>query len=71
MFPRNLSNRNYRGYSICARFREMRPRDNWHSVLYSEEPGGAVYVDVIGPVHKGRGGVRYIQCLVDSATRKA
>ncbi len=49
----------------------MRPRDNWHLVLYSKEPSGVVLANVMGPVQKGRGGVRYIQCLVDSATRKA
>ena len=41
------------------------------SVLYSEDPGGVVYADVIGPIKKGKGGVRYIQCIVDSATRRA
>ena len=55
----------------CTKFRVERPRDKVHSVLYSEDPGGVVYDDVIGPVKKGRGGVRYIQCILDSATRKA
>ena len=54
---------------ICAQFMEDRPRDEWHSLLYSTEPGGVVYVDVIGPLPPGRGGVKYIQCVVDSATR--
>ena len=54
---------------VCAQFLEDRPRDEWHSLLYSTEPGGVVYVDVIGPLPTGRGGVKYIQCIVDSATR--
>ena len=41
------------------------------SVLYSENPSGAVYSNVIGPVKKGKGAVRYIQCIVNSATRRA
>ena len=56
---------------VCAKFRGELPRDVWHSVLYSEKPGEVVYADVIGPLSPGRGGVKYIHCIVDSATRLA
>ncbi len=60
-----------KGCEICAKFREEKMRDQWHSLLYSDEPGGVVYVDFTGPLLPGCGGVKYIQCIVDSATRVA
>ena len=54
---------------ICAKFRPERPRSKWHSVLYSEKPGEVVYADVIGPLPTGRGGFKYIHCIVESLTK--
>ena len=54
---------------ICAKFRQELPRSKWKPVLYSENPGEVVYADVIGPLPTGRGGFKYIHCIVDSATR--
>ena len=54
---------------ICAKFRGEFPRSAWHPLLYSEVPGEVVYADVIGPLMPGRGGVKYIHCIVDSASR--
>ena len=54
---------------ICAKFRQELPRSKWRPVLYSENPGEVVYADVIGPLPTGRGGFKYIHCIVDSATR--
>ena len=54
---------------ICAKFRPERPRSKWHSVLYSEEPGEVIYADVIGPLPTGRGGFKYIHCIVESLTK--
>ena len=55
----------------CARFREEYPRDKWHAIQYSDKPGAVVYVDFIGPLPPAPGGIRYIQCIVDSATNLA
>ena len=54
---------------ICAKFRPERPRSKWHSVLYSERPGEVIYADVIGPLPTGRGGFKYIHCIVESLTK--
>ena len=56
---------------ICAKFRQEFPRSKWRPVLYSEVPGEVIYADVIGPLPTGRGGFKYIHCIVDSATRMA
>ena len=56
---------------ICARFRPQFRRRKWGKPLYSEIPGHTVYADFIGPVTPaGIGGHRYIQCIIDSATRR-
>ena len=54
---------------ICAKFRPERPRSKWHAVQYSEKPGEVIYADVIGPLPTGRGGFRYIHCIVESLTK--
>ena len=54
---------------ICAKFRQELPRSKWKPVLYSGNPGEVVYADVIGPLPTGRGGFKYIHCIIDSATR--
>ena len=54
---------------ICTKFRPEVARSKWHPVLYSENPGEIIHMDVIGPLPTGRGGFRYIHCIVDSATR--
>ena len=58
--PLKLIQRTLRNCKTCVQFREDRPRDEWHPLLQSLEPGGVVYVDVIGPLPPGRGGVEYI-----------
>ena len=54
---------------ICAKFRVKLPRKHWGQPPYSVVPGHTIYADVIGPVTPGRGGVEYIQTIIDSATR--
>ena len=54
---------------ICIKFRPEVARSKWHPVLYSENPGEVIHMDVIGPLPTGRGGFKYIHCIVDSATR--
>ena len=54
---------------LCAKFRQELPRSKWKPVLYSENPGEVVHADVIGPLPTGRGGFKYIHCIIDSATR--
>ena len=54
---------------IYAKFRSQNPRSKWHSVLYSEKPGEVIYVDVLGPLPIGRGGFKYIHCIVESLTK--
>ena len=53
----------------CAHFRKVRPRNFWRQPPYSLEPGHTVHMDFIGPVKMGRGGVKFILCVVDSCTR--
>ena len=54
---------------ICAKFRPEVARSKWRPVLYSDNPGEILYLDVIGPLSTGRGGFKYIHCIVDSTTR--
>ena len=54
---------------ICAKYRDEYPRGKWRSLLYSENPGEIVYADVIGPLPTGRRNNRFIQSVIDSATR--
>ena len=54
----------------CARYKGEYPRDKWHSIQYSDEPGEVVYADFIGPIPPATG-CRYIHCIVDSATNMA
>lgn len=56
---------------IYAKFRQEFPRSEWQSLLYFEKPGEIVYEDVIGLLPPRRGGVKYIHCIIDSATRVA
>ena len=54
---------------ICAKFRQQMKRREWSQPPYSTVPGHTLYLDVVGPLIPGRGGVQYFQCIVDSATR--
>ena len=54
---------------VCAMFRDRRRRLHWGQPPFSLEPGHTVYADVVGPTTPGRGGFRFIHCLIDSATR--
>ena len=54
---------------VCAKFRQQMKRREWSQLPYSTVPGHTLYLDVVGPLIPRRGGVRYIQCIVDSATR--
>ena len=54
---------------ICAQFRHRRANAPYGQPFFSLEPGHTVFGDVIGPLPRGKGGAKYIHCLVDSATR--
>ena len=54
---------------ICAKFRQPMKRREWSQPPFSVIPGHTLFLDVVGPLIPGRGGVQYIQCIVDSATR--
>ena len=54
---------------VCARFRKVRPRGFWGQPPFSLEPGHTVFMDFVGPVTTGKGGVKYIFCMIDSCTR--
>jgi len=55
---------------ICARFRSLQGNDSLGEPPHSVKPGEVVYFDVVGPVRPGRGGVRFICNLIDSASRR-
>ena len=67
--PHRIVDKICRTCEICTKFRPEVARSKWHPVLYSENPGEVIYMDVIGPLPTGRGGFKYIHCIVDSATR--
>ena len=48
---------------------KFEPRGYWRQPPFSLEPGHTVFMDFIGPVKVGRGGVKHIFCVVDSCTR--
>ena len=54
---------------VCAKFRQDRAHAWYGQPPFSLEPGHTIFADVVGPLVRGRGGVRHIHCLVDSATR--
>ena len=54
---------------VRAKFRVKMPCQPWGQTPSSRVLGHTVYGDIIGPLTKGRGGVAYVQCFVDSATR--
>lgn len=54
---------------ICAKLKGDSPRSEWHPLLYSEELGEVVYANMIRLVPTRRGGMKYIHCMVDNATR--
>ena len=54
---------------ICAKYRDPMMHLDFGQPSFLLEPGHTVFTDVLGPVVPGRGGVQYIQCIVDSATR--
>ncbi len=54
---------------VCCHFRRIVPHQPLRQTPYSEVEGHTVYTDVVGPLRRGRGGVRYILSFVDNATR--
>ena len=54
---------------ICAQFRHRREKAPFGQPFFSREVGHTVVGDVVGPLPTGKGGMRYIHCMVDSATR--
>ena len=54
---------------VCAHFKSMPNNLFWGQPPFSLTPGHTIHADVIGPLTTGRGGFRYIHCIVDSATR--
>ena len=54
---------------ICAQFRHRRAKAPFGQPFFSSEPGHTIFDDVVGPLPMGKGGMRYIQCMVNSATR--
>lgn len=69
--PFRLVKRIVQECEICARFRPAVPRRPWGQPPFSKIPGHTVFADVIGPLPVGRGGIRYLHCIIDSATRVA
>jgi len=67
--PRDRIRRVVQGCEVCARFRSLQPTDPLGEPPHSIRAGEVLFFDVIGPVRPGRGGVRYIFNLIDSATR--
>ena len=67
--PLNQIRKIIMGCKVYARFRRVWPRGPLGQPPFSLEPGHTVYMDFIGPVTAGRGGVRYIFSIVDSCTR--
>ena len=58
--------------STCTVFsmsREKRRHLYWEQPPFSSQPGHTIYADVVGPTIAGRGGFKFLHCLVDSATR--
>ena len=51
---------------ICAKFRRQMKRREWSQPPYSTIPEHTLYLDVVGPLIPGRGGVQYIQCCLRS-----
>ena len=67
--PQKLVDEVVQDCQICARFKKVHPRGPWHQPPYSLVPGHTVYMDLIRPLERGRFGMKYIQCIVDTATR--
>lgn len=63
----NMVKRVYETCEVCAKFRHWRAHVKFGEPPYSLEPGHTLYV--VGPLVYGRGGLQYIHCLVDNATR--
>ena len=56
-------------FKVCAQYRHQRANAPFGHPVFSLEPGHTLFGDVVGPLPMGKGGVYYIYCLVDSATR--
>jgi len=54
---------------VCLRFRPPLTSDPLGEPPYSLLPGEVIFFDVVGPTTAGRGGVRFICNLIDSASR--
>ena len=54
--------------NLCT-FPKVEAKGVWRQPPFSLEPGHTVFMDFIGPVKVGRGGVKHIFCVVDSCTR--
>ena len=57
--------------TVCTYFRQVVPHGPLGQPVHSIEPRKVVYVDAIGPLIKGRRGIRFIFSIIDSATRCA
>jgi len=58
-----------RGCEVCSRFRSPQPSDPLGEPPFSLQSGEIIFFDVVGPVVSGRGGVRFVCNLIDSASR--
>ena len=56
-------------WKVCAQFQQRKANAPFGQPFFSLEPGHMVFGDVVGPMPMGRGGARYIHCLVNSVTR--
>ena len=54
---------------ICMKFKEPVRHLDWGQPPFSLVPGHTLFADVLGPLVPGRGGVRYVQCVIDSVSR--
>ena len=54
---------------VCAQFHHRRANAPFGEPFFNLEPGHTIFEDVVRPLPMGKGGARYIHCLVDSATR--